>query len=72
MIEIMTNGVVTVLLMDMHGSESGGWWHTHCNYINLNYNYKLAGKGWGFINLAGTWYDPNFFAMKIRPVDCKV
>ena len=53
-----------------HGDESGGWWHSHCNSINLNYNYKHTG-GWGFMRLAGQWYDPIFIEMKIRPVNCK-
>ena len=57
-----------------HGDESGGWWHRDCNHINLNYNYNLAGKSWpwGFIYLAGKWYDPKFAEMKIRPVNCKI
>ena len=54
-----------------HGDESGGWWHSNCNWINLNYNYKHKG-GWGFMRLAGKWYDPIFTEMKIRPVNCVI
>ena len=55
-----------------HGDESGGWWHSQCNHINLNYNYNLAGEHWGFMVLAGKWYNPKFVEMKIRPVNCKI
>ena len=58
--------------LDGHGNESGGWWHSSCNHINLNYNYNLIGKSWGFILLDGKWYHPKFFEMKIRPVNCKI
>ena len=54
-----------------HGDESGGWWHTQCNFINLNYNYNHTGS-WGLMNLAGKWYDPKFAVMKIRPVNCNI
>ena len=54
-----------------HGDESGGWWHSSCNYINLNYNYELAGGSYGFIQLGYKWYYPKFIEMKIRPVICK-
>ena len=47
----------------------GGWWHRNCFYINLNYNY---GGPLGFIELAGTWYSPQYIEMKIRPVNCKI
>ena len=57
--------------LDGHGDESGGWWHSSCNHINLNYNYKHTG-GWGFMQLAGKWYDPMFTEMKIRPVNCAI
>ena len=53
-----------------HGGESGGWWHKQCNNINLNYNYNHTGR-WGFMQLAGKWYDPKFAEMKIRPVNCE-
>ena len=56
---------------DGHGDESGGWWHWRCNHINLNYNYNHTGV-WGFMYLAGNWYDPKFTEMKIRPVNCKI
>ena len=55
-----------------HGNEPGGWWHSTCNHINLNYNYNLIGKDYGFMRLAGKWYDPKFVEMKIRPVNCKI
>ena len=53
-----------------HGEESGGWWHSDCNYINLNYNYKHK-TSHGFIQLAGKWYNPKFIEMKIRLLNCK-
>ena len=33
-----------------HGSQSGGWWHSSCNHINLNYNYQNT-KRYVFIYL---------------------
>ena len=51
-----------------HGEESGGWWHNQCNHINLNFNYQ--NKAFGFMLVAGKWYNPNFIEMKIRPVNC--
>ena len=36
--------------LDRHKGESGGWWHSNFNHINLNYNYKHTG-GWGFVLL---------------------
>ena len=57
--------------LDGHGEDTGGWWHSSCTHINPNYNYKHKG-GWGFMALAGQWYDPNFIEMKIRPVNCVI
>ena len=54
-----------------HGDESGGWWHSGCNHINPNYNYDHA-RHWGFMKLAGKWYDPKFIEMKIHPANCKI
>ena len=54
-----------------HGDESGGWWHMHCNLINLNYNYNHTGR-WGFMYLGDGWYDPKFIEMKIRPDNCNI
>ena len=52
---------------DGHGGEAGGWWHTHCFHINLNFKY-----GGGFIYLSDKWYSPSFTEMKIRSVNCKL
>ena len=57
--------------VDGHGDESGGWWHYTCNHINLNYNYNHTGR-WGFMYLAGQWYDPIFIEMKIRLFNCEI
>ena len=57
--------------LDRNGGESGGWWHSNFNHINLNYNYKHTG-GWGFVLLTDKWYDPIFTEMKIRPVNCVI
>ena len=54
-----------------HGGQSGGWWHSDCNRINLNYNYNHTGR-WGFMYVADQWYDPIFIEMKIRPVNCEI
>ena len=54
-----------------HGDESGGWWHSTCNHINLNCNYNHTSI-FGFIRLANQWLDPIFIEMKIRPVNCKI
>ena len=54
-----------------HNSTApGGWWHRVCNEINLNFDYGTP--DFGFIRLAGIWYSPPFFEMKIRPVNCKI
>ena len=48
---------------------NGGWWHHNCWNINLNLNYNPA--QYGFIYLSGTWYNPKWIEMKIRPLNCK-
>ena len=51
-----------------HGSSApGGWWHSNCFCINLNYKY-----GAGFIKLANKWYSPTFIEMKIRTSNCNI
>ena len=54
-----------------HGANAtGGWWHTYCNWINLNLNYKHGGS-FGFINFGNwKWHDPTFIETKIRSVGC--
>jgi len=59
-------------VLNGHGEQSGGWWHKNCNSINLNYNYKLSGKGWGFMLLGDKWYYPKFIEMKLRPLKCQI
>ena len=46
----------------------GGWWHNQCWHINANLKYNPA--EFGFINLAGAWYNPKWIEMKIRPFNC--
>jgi len=58
--------------LDGHGEQSGGWWHYNCNHINLNNNYKLSGKGWGFMLLGSKWYDPKFIEMKLCKLKCQI
>ena len=54
-----------------HDDESGGWWHNHCNHINLNYVYRRTGR-LGFMYLGDEWYDPKFVEMKICPMKCEI
>ena len=47
---------------------NGGWWHNNCWHINLNIKYNPA--QYGFMYLDGTWYNPRWIEMKIRPLNC--
>ena len=47
---------------------NGGWWYKNCWKINLNIKYNPA--EYGSIHLAGTWYNPRWIEMKIRPLNC--
>ena len=51
-----------------NAKDNGGWWHNNCWHINLNIKYNPA--QWGFMYLAGTWYNPRWIEMKIRPLNC--
>ena len=46
--------------------NNGGWWYNACWRINLNYQYNVP----VFMYLAGTWYNPRWIEMKIRPLNC--
>ena len=48
--------------------DNGGWWHNNCWHIILNYQYNPT--QYGFIYLAGTFYNPRWIEMKIRPLNC--
>ena len=48
--------------------NNGGWWYRYCWLINLNIKYNPA--QFGSIALAGTWYNPRWIEMKIRPLNC--
>ena len=47
---------------------NGGWWYTNCWDINPNLKYNPA--QYGSMGLAGTWYNPRWIEMKIRPLNC--
>ena len=47
---------------------NGGWWYNNCWFINLNAPYYP--KEGAFLNFAGTWYNPRWVEMKIRPHNC--
>ena len=47
---------------------NGGWWYNNCWLINPNAKfYPLEGA---LMYLAGTWYNPRWIEMKIRPINC--
>ena len=48
--------------------DNGGWWHYNCWQINLNIKYNPV--QWGSIALNGTFYNPRWIEMKIRPLNC--
>ena len=53
-----------------HGPNgTGGWWHTYCNHINLNFNYRHSGSQ-GFTYLGDKWHVPLFTEMKTRKMGC--
>ena len=47
---------------------NGGWWYNNCWFINPN--AKFYPREGGFLLLAGTWYNPRWIEMKIRPLNC--
>ena len=48
--------------------DNGGWWHSSCWNINLNYQYNPT--LYGSIALANNFYNPRWIEMKIRPLSC--
>ena len=51
-----------------NAKDNGGWWYNNCWHINLNIKYNPA--QYGSMHLAGTWYNPRWVEMKIRPLNC--
>ena len=51
-----------------NAKDNGGWWYNTCWSINLNYQYNPA--QYGSIALAGSYYNPRWIEMKIRPHNC--
>ena len=49
--------------------DNGGWWYYRCWHINLNIKYNPA-HNYECMYLAGTWYNPRWIEMKIRPLNC--
>ena len=45
-----------------------GWWYNNCWFINPN--AKFYHREGGFMYFAGTWYNPRWIEMKIRPLNC--
>ncbi|XP_065896274.1 fibrinogen-like protein A [Dysidea avara] len=48
---------------------NGGWWYNKCWHINPN--LKFGPSQFGFLYLAGRWYNPRWIEMKIRPRNCQ-
>ena len=53
---------------DSRAKDNGGWWYSKCWSINPNYQYNS--RWYGSMYLAGTWYNPRWIEMKIRPLNC--
>ena len=51
-----------------NAKNNGGWWYNNCWGINLNIKYNPT--QYGSFELAGTWYNPRWVEMKIRPLNC--
>ena len=51
-----------------NAKNNGGWWYTNCWHIDLNIKYNPA--QFGSMYLAGTWYNPRWIEVKIRPLNC--
>ena len=47
---------------------NGGWWYKNCWTTDLNLKYNPA--QFGSILLSGTYYNPRWIEMKIRPLNC--
>ena len=54
-------------VQDDKAKGNGGWWYIDCWHINLNVKYNPAQYG---SMLLGTWYNPRWIEMKIRPLNC--
>ena len=52
----------------VRAKDNGGWWYNNCWAFNLNIKYNPA--QYGSIKLAGTYYNPRWIEMKIRPLNC--
>ena len=51
-----------------NAKDNGGWWYSNCWHSNLNIQYNPG--QYGSMYLAGTWYNPRWIEMKIRPLNC--
>ena len=51
-----------------NATDNGGWWYHGCWHINLNIKYNPA--QYGSMLLAGSWHNPRWIEMKIRPLNC--
>ena len=47
---------------------NGGWWYNNCWLINPN--AKFYPREGAIMYFAGTWYNPRWIEMKIRPLNC--